>query len=332
MRPAGSTVGKTPLRRRDVLVLFAGATFISPARSSEMPVIGLLESAALAPMELIAFYEGLKIEGFVRGQTVAIEYRSAQGDYGRLAELAADLAGRRVSLIVATGLPAAFAAKAATSTIPVVFAVGSDPVGTGLIASLDRPGGNITGVTEMAGGRARRRLELLHALQPTARIFALLVNPDNPNAANTTTEAQAAARDMRVALQLLRADAESAFEDAFAALAQSKSAGLAIADDALFASRGAQLAVLAARHAVPAIFQGRPFTAAGGLASYGSNHSETYHQAGAYGGLLLKGANSADLPVYRSLKTEFIVNARAARALGIELPAALLNAADAVIE
>ena len=294
-------------------------------------MIGFLDTAAATAIELADYYEGLKIEGYVRDQTVTVEYRWAESDYSRLAALAADLVARKVSLITAIGVAAALAAKSATTTIPIVFAVGPDPVELGLIPSLDRPGGNLTGVTDMASGRERKRLELLHELIPSATALALLVNPKHPAAETQARDGLAAARAFGVELKVIRAGAGSEFDAAFAELAQSHAGGLAIGDDELFLNAGAHLATLAGQHAVPAIFQGKAFAAAGGLASYGSNLTETYHQAGTYSGLVLKGAAPADLPVYQSTRIEFIVNLRSAYSLGIAVPPAVLGQATELI-
>jgi putative tryptophan/tyrosine transport system substrate-binding protein len=324
------------VRRREFNVLFASAALTAPlaayAQQRSMPVVGFLDSAAGTAAKLIEFYEGLKIEGYVRNQNLAVAYHSAQGDYSRLPALAADLVNRQVSLVAAIGIAAALAAKNATSAIPIVFAVESDPVRLGLIGSLDKPGGNVTGVADMAVGREQKRLELLHELLPTATVLALLVNPDNPAAETQTRDALAAARAIGVELKVIRASAESGFEAAFAELAQAHAGGLAIGDDELFISAGAHLAALAVRHTTPAIFQGRDFAVAGGLTSYGSNLMETYHQAGAYSGLILKGAAPAGLPVYQSTRIEFIVNLRSAKAFGIAVPPAWLGQANEVIK
>lgn len=324
------------MRRREFIVLLGAAALAAPlaarAQQGRMPVIGFLDTAAGTAVKLTDYYEGLKIEGYVRNQTVAVEYHSAQSDYSRLPALAADLVNRQVSLIAAIGVPAALAAKSATTTIPIVFAVGPDPVQVGLIPSLDKPGGNMTGVADMAAGREQKRVELLREFIPTATIFALLVNPDNPNAAAQTRDATSAARAIGVQLKLINASAESDFDTAFAALAESRAGGLAISDDELFISASAHLAALAVLHGVPAIFQGNAFAAAGGLMSYGSSLAETYHQAGVYSGLVLKGAAPADLPVYQSTRIEFVVNLRTAERLGLTVPPGLLGRANEVIK
>lgn len=322
------------LQRRD-FVLALGAALASPrlvrAQQRAMPLIGLLDTAAGTAMKLTNYYEGLKIEGFVRNQSVAVEYHSADSDYARLPALAADLVARKVSLIAALGAPAALAAKAATSAIPIVFAVAPDPVQLGLIPSLNRPGGNATGVANMAVGREQKRLELLHEINPTATLLALLINPRNPNAEAQTRDALAAAHTTGVQIKTVHASSESDFDGAFADLVQSHAGGLAVSDDEFFVGASVQLAALAIGHKLPAVYQGRAFTMAGGVMSYGNDLTETYHQAGVFSGLILKGAASADLPVFQSTKVEFIVNVRAATALGIAPPQALLDSASAVI-
>jgi putative tryptophan/tyrosine transport system substrate-binding protein len=324
------------LRWREFTALLGSAvlagSLTARAQQATMPSIGLLDSSGATAAKLAAFYEGLKIEGFVRNQNVAVEYHSAEGDYGRLPGLAADLINRKVAAIATISMPAALAAKAATATIAIIFAVDSDPVQTGLISSLYRPGGNITGVANMAEERGQKRLELLHEAIPTASVFALLINPTNPNAETQTRDALAAAHKMDLQVNILHASSDSDFATAFATLAESRASGLAISDDDLFISRSTELAALAARHAVPAIFQHREFVAAGGLMSYGSDLTETYHQAGVYTGLILKGGNTADLPVFQSTKVEFLVNLRTAKSLGLTVPLSLLGRANEVIQ
>ncbi|MGC1777865.1 MAG: ABC transporter substrate-binding protein [Xanthobacteraceae bacterium] len=323
------------MSRRTVIALSGGAILGSPfaafAQRNAAPVIGLLDAAASTADQLAAFYDGLKAEGYIRNQTIAALYHSAAGDYSRLPALAADLVKRRVAAIAAFGVPAALAAKNATTAIPVVFAVGPSPVEIGLVRSLDLPGGNITGVTALSAGRERKRLELLHETVPAAEDIALLVNPADADAGTRIAKTVAAARAMGLRLRSIRASAASEFDAAFDSLAVSPPGGLIIADDELFDSRAADLGFLALRHRIPAIFEGRSFAAAGGLICYGSNLGEIYHQAGAYAGLILKGANAATLPIYQSVKVDFIVNARTAASLGIPLPATILSAANEIM-
>jgi putative tryptophan/tyrosine transport system substrate-binding protein len=328
--------GREPLRRREFITLIGGAALdwplIARAQQPTTPTTGFLDSSAGTVAKLAAFYAGLKTEGFAKDHNVAVEYDAVEGNYGRLPGLAVDLVNRKVAVIAAAGLPAAQAAKAATATIPIVFAVAADPVQIGLIGSLDRPGGNITGVTEMAVDREQRLIELLHETIPAAIVFALLVNPTNPNSGSQTHTALTAARQMGLEVNVLSAKAETDFDAVFAALAETQAGGLAIGEDDLFINRSAQLAALALRRGVPAIFQYREFVAAGGLMSYGSNVAEIYHQVGAYSGLILKGGSVADLPVYQSKRVEFIVNLKTAKALGLSFPPALLGQADEVMQ
>jgi len=324
------------LQRRDLIALIGGAALGWPmtvrAQQPPLPTIGFLDASVETAAKLAAFYAGLRTEGFINDHNVAVKYVAADGDYGQLPGLAAGLVHRNVAVIAAAGVPAAFAAQAATSTIPIVFAVGADPVAAGLIASLNRPGGAITGVTTAAADREQKLIELLHEAVPAATAFALLVNPSNPAVAGQTRAALAAAGAMGLQVNVLSAKAETDFDAVFAGLAAAHAGGLAIAEDELFISRGAQLAALALHHGVPAIFQYREFVMAGGLMSYGSNVAETYHQVGAYSGLILKGAKAADLPVYEATRAEFAVNLRTANALGLTLPPELLNRATQVFQ
>ena len=324
------------MNRRQFAALLGSAIIAGPpnarAQQPDMPVIGFLDSSPATAAKLAAFYEGLKIEGFIKNQTVAVEYHSAAGDYSRLPLLAADLINRKVAAIASAGMPAALAAKAATTTVPVIFAVGSDPVRSGLISSLNRPGGNVSGVANMAEAREQSRLELLHELLPASSLFTVLINPANPGVETQTQDALAAARKMGLQVKVLYASAESDFAAAFAPFAQLQAGGLTISDDEFFMSRSAQLAELAVRSAVPTVFEHREFVVAGGLMSYGSDLTETYHQAGVYCGLILKGGNTADLPVYQSTKVEFFINLRTAKSLGLTLPPAFLSRANEVIQ
>ena len=324
---------RQPLNRRSVLTALGGIILTwsgALAQPSSMPAIAVLDSAASTPSELADFYAGLQQEGYIRGKTLTVEYRSASGDYSRLPALAADMVKSRVAAISAIGLPAAAAAKMATATIPIVFAVAPDPVRSGLVVSLDEPGANMTGVTDLAAGHERKRVELLHELVPTAPEFALLINPLNPNADTQSREAAAAASAVGVQLRPMRAKADEDFAAIFGALAATQPRGLVVADDELFDSRSAYLGLLALHHRIPAIFQGRAFAAAGGLIGYGSSVIEAYHQAGVYTGMILKGAAAARLPIYQSTKIEFIINARTAKLFAIDIPAAMLQAANEV--
>jgi putative tryptophan/tyrosine transport system substrate-binding protein len=280
---------------------------------------------------LAAFHQGLKDTGYVEAQSVRIEYRWADGQYGRLPAMAADLVHRQVAVIV-TNSPGMLAAKVATTTIPIVFTTSGDPVELGFVASLARPGRNITGVTQLNVEVAPKRLELMHELVPTATIMAVLVNPAYPSAEIQSRGMQAAARTLGVQLRILRASNERDIDDAFATLAQLRAGAFVISSDPFFNSRAEQFGALALRHAVPTIFQYREFAAAGGLMSYGGSIIDSYRQAGVYTGRILKGEKPADLPVQQSTKVELIINLKTANALGLTVPITLLGRADEVIE
>ena len=301
------------------------------AQQTPAPVIGVLDSSAATALKLSAFYEGLKVEGFFRNQNLTVEYHSAEGDYARLSELAADLVNRRVALITALGSPAALAAKAATTKIPVVFAVSANPIEIGLVASLNHPGANMTGVAGMATGRERKRLELLYAAVPTASALGFLLNREDSNQDAQINDALASAQKVGVQIKPIRVSTGRDFGNVFAELVQSRTGGLVIADDEFFLGASAELGSLAARHSTPAIFQGTAFAAAGGLMSYGTRLAELYHQAGAYTGLVLAGAAPADLPIYQSTAVEMIVNLRSAKSLGITLPQAIIDQTTTLI-
>jgi putative ABC transport system substrate-binding protein len=293
-------------------------------------VIGFLGSASPSHI-LAAFHQGLGETGYVDGQNLAFEYRWAEGRYDRLPALAADLVLRKVDLIAADGIPAALAAKTATSTIPIVFAVG-DPVDLGLVASLARPGGNLTGVSTMAPELSPKRLELLSELVPQVGVIALLVNPNNSNTERTTRDMQEAARARGVQLHILIAGTESEIDAAFATLVQLHAGALVVGGDPFFANRREQLVTLAATHGVPAIYQSREFAEAGGLISYGLNFIAAFRLVGVYAGKILKGAKPADLPVQQPTTFELIVNLKTAKDLGLTIPPSILARADEVIE
>jgi putative ABC transport system substrate-binding protein len=326
------------MRRRELITLLGGAAVAWPfalrAQQKAMPVIGFLGSTSPGPFAplLAAFHRGLSETGYVEGQNVGIQYRWAEGQYERLPELAADLVSRKVDVVAAASVPAALAAKSATSTIPIVFAGGADPVGGGLVASLARPGSNLTGFSVLAGELNPKRLELLSELVPRAGVIALLVNPSNPNAERIIRDVEKAARDKGLQLHILRASTEGEIDAAFAILVQLQAGALVVGADPFFNSRGDQLVALAARHAVPAIYFGREFAAAGGLISYGTSVTGMYRQAGAYVGRILAGAKPADLPVQQPTKFELVINLNTAKALGLTVPLSILARADEVIE
>jgi putative tryptophan/tyrosine transport system substrate-binding protein len=325
------------LKRREFIALFGGAAawpLSTHAQQPAMPVVGFLNIRVPGadPHLLAAFRRGLQETGYVEGQNVAIEYRWANNQYDRLPELAADLVRRQVTVIAAIGSPSAPAAKVMTTTIPIVFLTGSNPVEVGIVTSLARPGGNLTGVTVLGVELGAKRLELLHELVPTANIVAALVNPNTPAAEIQSTELQTAARTLGLKLHVLHASSERDFDAVFANLAQQRSGGLVIAGDALFTSLSEQLAALALRQAVPTIYQFREFVAAGGLMSYGDNLADSYRLTGVYTGRILKGEKPADLPVMQSTKVELVINLKTARALGLSVPLSLLGRADEVLE
>src|SRR2546428_9179062 len=324
------------MKRREFVTLIGGAAawpLTAHAQQPTVPVIGFLNSASpdgYAPM-VSAFRQGLKETGYIEGQNVTIEYRWAGGQYDRVPALAAELIRRQVAVIVANS-PGAQAIKAAITTIPIVFTTASDPVQLGLVTSLNRPGGNVTGVTQLYVKVMPKRLELAHELVPTATIIAALVNPTNPNTETIVRDLQAAARILGVQLHVLHASTERDLDTVFATLAQLRAGALVIGTDAIFNGWVEQLAALTVHHAVPAIFQRRAFAAAGGLMSYGGNTEESYRQAGVYTGRVLKGEKPDDLPVVQSTKFELVINLPTAKALGLEIPPMLLAHADEVIE
>ena len=325
------------MNRREVLLLLGGMMTAAPAvraQQKTMPVIGYLGSGSPAPSPFTAaFLQGLSETGWVDGQNLAIEYRWAESRYDRLPALAADLVARKVDVMAASGgLEAAVAAKNATSTIPIVFFAVSDPVGNRLIASLARPGGNVTGVSPMSIELMPKRLELLSELVPQAGVIVLLVNPDNPQTERVTREVEEAARAKRVQLPILQANTERKIDAAFTSLAQLQAGALAVAPDLFFFSRRDQFVALASRHAVPAIYQAREFAAAGGLISYGASIPSVYYQGGILVGKILKGAKPADLPVAQPTKFELVVNLNTAKALGLTVPPSILARVDEVIE
>jgi putative ABC transport system substrate-binding protein len=326
------------LRRRDFIAALATSAawpLAAGAQQPAMPVIGWLsEATSESDANLLpSFRDALKAEGFVEGRTLAIEFRWAEGRIDRLPGMAADLARRPVSVIVVAGsVTAALAAKGATTTIPIVFQTAADPVAFGLVASLRRPGGNLTGATSLNMEIGPKRLELLHEIAPAATIVALLINPTDPTAATYSRDAQAATRALGLELHVLRASTEREIETAFTTLAELHVGGLVIAPDGLFNTRRRELAALTVRHALPAIYQSRSFAMAGGLLSYGGNISDEYREVGLYAARILKGEKPADLPVQQATKFELMINLKTAKALGLNVPLTLLALADEVIE
>jgi len=326
-------------KRRELMLLLGGAAvtwpFVLRAQQKAIPVTGFLGGSAspgpFAPL-LAAFRQGLSETGYVEGQNLAIEYRWAEGHYDQLPALAADLVARKVDLIATGNVASALAAKSATSTIPIVFVSAGDPVADGLVASLARPGGNLSGVSVMSTELSAKRLELLSELVPQARVIALLVNPNDPNAESIMRDVQEAARAKGVQLHILKAGTESEIDAAFASIVQRHAGALVINADPIFFSRRDQLVALASRHAVPVIYAWRDATASGGLISYGASIAAVFREAGIYAGKILKGAKPADLPVQQPTKFELVINLKTAQAIGLIVPQALLARADEVIE
>jgi putative tryptophan/tyrosine transport system substrate-binding protein len=325
------------MRRREFITLLGGAAawpVVARAQQPAMPVIGFLSSTSPNTYAafLGAFHQGLNEGGYVAGRNVVIEFRWAEGQYDRLPMLAAELVQRQVGVLCAISTPAALAAEKATSSIPIVFFIGGDPVKFGLVAGLNRPGGNATGVNVIATELEAKRLGLLRELIPAAKTAAVLLNPQNPNAETQSKDVQQAGRAVGWEIQVLNASTERDLETAFAALVQRRTDALVVSGDTFFASQRNALVALAARHAIPAIYQRREYAEAGGLITYGTDFSDMFRQTGNYAGRILKGSKPGDLPVVQPTKFELVINRKTAKVLGLQLPDKLLALADEVIE
>jgi len=327
------------IKRREFITLLAGAAAAWPlaarAQQPAVPVVGILASVSPAPYAgfIAAIKEGLQQTGYIEGRHVTIEYRWAEGHYDRLPQQAIELVDRGVAVIILVGGgPTIAVAKAATATIPIVFVMGDDPVKSGAVTALNRPGGNATGVNLLTVAMEAKRLQLLHELVPNVAVVAIIVNPNNPQAAEQLQDLQAAARTLGVEVEVFKAGSPSDIDTAFASLVGRRAGALLVAADAFFNTRREQFVVLTARHALPAIFHFREFAAAGGLMSYGPSLTDAYRQDGIYAGRILKGEKPAEMPVQQAVKIELVINLQTARALGLTIPLPLLGRADEVIE
>jgi ABC-type uncharacterized transport system substrate-binding protein len=324
------------MQRREFIAMLGGAATIWPfaarAQQPATPVIGFLDGQTFDPYLMAAFRQALKDTGYIEGKNVEVYFRSADGQTDRLVTLAGDIVGRRVAVIVTTGGGAAIAAYASTTTIPIVFVSGVDPVASGLVMSLGRPGGNATGVYIFQQVLEGKRLGLLRGLAPAAALIAVLLNPTNANFQSQLRGVQDAARAVGQQVSILSANTEREIDAAFATLAASRAGALLVGSDPFFNNERDQVVALAARHAIPAIYEGREFVMAGGLASYGTNLADAYRQAGVYAGRLLRGEKPSDLPIVQPTQFEFVINLKTAKALGLDVPGGLSASADEVIE
>jgi putative ABC transport system substrate-binding protein len=331
-----TTLVRGHMRRRDFITLLGGAAGMPFAAHGQQatPVIGYLGSSSLVASaeQLAGFRRGLSEASFVEGRNVAIEYRWSEGLYDRLQGMAADLASRQVAVILASGLPAALAAKAATTTIPILFVMGADPVTSGLVPSFNRPGGNITGVSQFYGALGGKRLELLREIVPSAKLVAVLTDPNNPNSENHLTDVRAVARAVGQRITIAAARNEAEIDAAFAGFARERADALLVADDPFFTVQRKQIVALAARQRLAAIYYAREYVIDGGLITYGSASSDNYRLAGGYVGRILNGAKPADLPVLQPTKFELVINLKVAKALGLTMPPTVIARADEVIE
>jgi len=336
--PEGPRANIQPMRRREFLTFMGGATAAIPlavrAQQAAMPVIGFIDPTSLekyAPF-VQAFRQGLREIGFVEGQNLKIEFRWAEGQYAQLPIMATELVRNKVAVIVATGITAARAAKVATSTIPIVFNTGGDPIKFGLVNSLSRPGQNVTGVASLGKILVAKQLEMLHELVPQADVVAFLVNPNNAVAQLDTSDVQTAAEKLGKKLIVVKAGTKDDLKKAFSAVIEQHGGALVIQTDPFFLGQRDEIVALATRYAVPAVYYLRDYPAAGGLMSYGASLSDALRLVGNYTGRILKGETPGDLPVQQSVKTEFVINLKTAKVLGLTVPFGLLNAADEVIE
>jgi ABC-type uncharacterized transport system substrate-binding protein len=326
------------MRRREFITLLGGAAAWPLAARAQQPamppLVGLINPGLPGPLrqQMAAFRDGLREAGFIEGHNVAVEYRFAEGQFDRLPTIAAELVRRPVAVLVASSNPGAFAAKQATTGIPIAFTVGDDPVATGLVNSLNRPGGNLTGVYLLTTGLEAKRLGLLHELMPSARTIAVLIHDNYPPAETQLRDLQVAAPQLGIKLIIVRASSEGDFNAAFSSMMQQRAAALLVGASPLFNARRQQLVLLAMRHAIPAIYEWRDFAEIGGLMSYGTNLAEAYRQVGVYAGRILKGEKPADLPVVQLSRFQFVINLNTAKVLGLEVPPMLLARADEVIE